>query len=57
MVANNANKNDVHINNTSITKDNNTNIVRFEVKRHALHAAFKFDHLTSLNFIEAMGTH
>ena len=38
------------------TEDNNTNIVCFQVQRHALNSVGKLDHFTSLNIVEAVNT-
>jgi len=38
------------------TEDNHTDIVGFEVQRHALNAVGKFDHFTGLNIVEAVDT-
>jgi hypothetical protein len=37
-------------------EDNHTDIVGFEVQRHALDAVGKFDHFTGLNIVEAVDT-
>ena len=39
-----------------ITKDNNTNIICFEVQGHALNAARKLDHLAGADIVQAVDT-